>query len=222
MDFDSGPFPPAGWTQRIAGPSTLEKSSAAFSLPSALRSNTQLDGANTARGRATFDWTNATAGTSPVKSVTVKGQINPFTPQRSTPWPDSVDILCVALSSNTQSYACLSYTYGSPRDWDANYTGFFIRSEIVTDTVVMNQCPVGGTFVSNDWSSAELTMTAATGKVDVTFNGTKSSCTSVLPPYSSSTPLVWVGTKAEEYRAPEDDIGGMSVTYDNVVVAVRR
>jgi hypothetical protein len=222
MDFDTLSFPPAGWTQTQAGPSSWETSTTAVSPPNAFKSNTQLNDTTAVAGRATFDWA-ATTGAA-AKSVNVKAQINPFPPQRSSSWPDSVDVLCVALiATGGDSYGCLSYTYDSPRDWSTNYTGYFIRVHIVRDTVVDVQCPISASVTSQAWSSAELTMAGATGNVDVVLNGTRASCTSTLPPFGTSAANVWVGTRQGEWlRAAGDGVSGMSVTYDNVVATVRR
>jgi hypothetical protein len=223
LDFDEGPFPPAGWTQAVVAPGTLSVTNArASSSPNSLNSSCPLTmGVN---GRATIDWTTTASG-SAITSVSIAAAMSPVTPTFGLGWPDFVNLMCVAFT-NEWSFACLAYTYGNPyMRWQSTpYTGLFMRLQYqVDDQRFTNECPVTGAFSSNVWTNAELRVTTATGNIEAIINGTTSSCPNpLMPPAPASIPFVWLGSRAIDFRTAADGDVDWTTFFDNVVVAVRR
>jgi hypothetical protein len=222
MDFDNGGFPPGAWRPLLLSPGFHDLTTTALSAPNAYRASCSLD--EEVQGIATLIWESITT-MSPLKSVTAKAQLNIVPPRSAGAWPDSIDIMCIVLrGAPGLSHACLAYTYNSPRDWNANYTGFFVRTYFANQSVSAADCPVGGNYAGGNWFGMELTM-AQNGNVTTVINGATTSCpnnTAVSPP-ASLAPQVSIGTKASEWRNPGHGFSpGMTISFDNVVVAVRR
>jgi hypothetical protein len=224
LDFDSGNFPPAGWTQNVVSPGSLMRTNTRFfSSPNSFQSSVTLQ--DLGNGRSSIDWTTTASGAA-LKSVTVNGMLNPLTPMFAAGWPDIVDLMCIAIGDEW-TYACLSYTYGSTnRTWTTSaYTGLFIRYRyIVQDAGYIGECPVSGNFVSGIWQNVELKLDMASGDVTATIEGVGSTCNPdhMAAPAPSTLPFVWLGSWASEYRPAGTGQAGWTTFYDNVVVTVRR
>jgi hypothetical protein len=226
LDFDTGNFPPVGWTQNVMAPGMLSKTGTRFfSSPSALHTTFPLEPG--VQGTSRLEWTTTASG-SPVASIAVSSMVNPTLPEFELGWTRSVEILCVAFGTDF-SQACLLYTYENPlMPWQANpYTGLYIHLQYrITDYAVVNDCPVAGSFATNVWSNIELRVPTSTGHVEAVVNGILSTCNNTAPNSAgipaTTVPLVFVGSHLDSRGAPMAPPSAWATAFDNVTVVVRR
>lgn len=208
LDFEDGLPASSEWTQQVAGQGTLAIStSRASSLPSSALSTVAAEtmSANADRGLLSF---NAVGGAS-VTSATVRVEVNPSGfPSFGTLWTGSVDLLSVSNNNDTFT---VEYTYSQ------DYVGFSFTALYSGGIAFLYSCPISASIPANNWTTIELRL-GTTADAALLINGTAVSAPDCAVRLTANSSL-----KADiGLAAFPNTAAGMSVSFDNIEVAVHR
>jgi hypothetical protein len=197
IDFDTGSFPPSGWTQTEKGNGIGQLSSAqASSVPNSLYSAAKGDPNDT----GTLNWSNT--GANPVSSASVAADVYRVgTSGYPGNWTGYLDILCSSIGN---AQACI---YCSGASFGVAYWNSTSRVD----------CGSIGDIPANRWTQFELQI-QSDGTVELLSDGMNIiSCnqnSSGYPP--SNTGSVSVGLRQTDMAL------GREIYVDNVIATLRR
>ena len=215
VDFDKGLPPSSTWPIATSNGGTLVRTNASSSSsPSSILATVPAVAADGTPGSAVISW-HATGSTA-VNFVSLAADLNPGTPDTTTPWAGTIKIMCLQF---TYGYSCLMYTQGGDTQFATGYTGYFIQVGHWGTSSRTVECSANRSPAANAWTHVEIQVDSNTGDTIMLSGGIPAAvCTGGLGLSDGDTSYTAAVGMTEEVPVAVP----WTMSYDNVVVYATR